>query len=269
MRADGVQTFRCSHRYRRLLRCARSAGLVLGLLLLTLPGRAEAQGIGLKQLLEMMSWGNETYALAEVLEFAPDGIDRPVRYDLLGWAGGASRRIWAKADGEHGTRAGGGETELQLLYGQLISPWWDAQVGAKVDVHYGAGDTRTRTSLALGLQGLAPGWFEVEPTLFVSQDGDVSASLEASYDLLFTQRLVLQPRLETSVAAQEMPEFGVGSGFNDVELGLRMRYEIRREFAPYVGVTWSNRFGGTADLARASGETVRDLQLVAGLRLWR
>ncbi|HUF26008.1 MAG TPA: copper resistance protein B [Gemmatimonadaceae bacterium] len=134
---------------------------------------------------------------------------------------------------------------------------------------YDNDDTRTRAHLALGLQGLAPGWFELEPTLLVSQHGDVSANLTASYDLLFTQRLVLQPRLETHAAAQGVPEFGVGSGFNDVELALRARYELRREFAPYVGVLWSHRFGDAADLARAGGEPVRELSWVAGLRLWR
>lgn len=255
--------------FRRLVRRVRSAAVVLGSLLLTLPGRADAQGIGLKHLLEMMDWGRETFALAEVLEFVPDGVGRPARYDLVGWTGGASNRVWAKADGEHGTRNGGGEMEVQLLYGRLITPWWDGQAGVLVDAHYGEGSTSTRTSLALGLQGLAPGWFEVEPTLFVSQHGDVSASFKASYDLLFTQRLVLQPRLETKVALQEVPEFGVGSGFNDVELGMRMRYEIRREFAPYLGFSWARRLGGTADLAHASGEPVREFSLVAGVRLWR
>lgn len=230
---------------------------------------AKAQGVTPGQLGEIMDWGRETFVLAEVLEFVPDAVGRPVTYDLLGWAGGESRRLWAKAEGRHGTRQGTGQTELQLLYGQLISPWWDAQVGAKVDIHYGAGSTSTRASLALGVQGLAPGWFEVEPALFVSQDGDISASLEASYDLLFTQRLVLQPRMETRAALQDVPKFGVGSGLNDVEIGLRMRYEIRREFAPYIGITWSNQFGETADLARAAGSPVRDLQFVAGLRLWR
>ena len=216
-----------------------------------------------------MEWGRELFLLSEVLEFVPGGIDRPVRYDLVGWAGGASKRLWAKADGEHGTRAGGGETAVQLLYGRQLTAWWDGQLGVKLDAHYGEGSTSTRTSLALGVQGLAPGWFEVEPTLFVSQDGDVSASLEASYDLLFTQRLVLQPSLETTVAAQAVPAFGVGSGVNDVELGLRLRYELRRELAPYVGFTWARRLGGTADLAHASGTPVREVSLVAGLRLWR
>ena len=253
---------------RRFLRSACHAGVLLGLLLLALPGRAEAQGIGLTHLLEMMDWGRETYVLAEVLEFAPDGIDRPVRYDLLGWAGGASNRIWAKADGEHGTQAGGGETELQLLYGRLLTPWWDGQVGVKVDAHYGEGSTSTRTSLALGVQGLAPGWFEVEPTLFVSQYGDVSASLEASYDLLFTQRLVLAPRVELNASARRVPEFGIGSGLSDLELGGRMRYELHRKFAPYIGVNWHRRLGGTADFARDDGEPVSVTSLVAGVRTW-
>ena len=254
---------------RRAFRRAHHVSVVLGLLFLALPRPAVAQGMGLEQLLEMMDWGKETYVLVEALEYVPDAPERPVSYDLLGWAGGASKRLWAKAEGEHGTRAGHGATELQLLYGQLITPWWDGQVGVKVDVAYGGGDTRARTSLALGIQGLAPGWFEVDPTLYVSQHGDVSASLKASYDLLLTQRLIVQPELETSVAIQDVPEFGVGSGVNDLELGLRMRYEMIREVAPYIGLTWSNRFGGTADLARATGEPVRDLQFVAGLRLWR
>lgn len=271
MSSERIRSARLCRRLRHAIRLSASvATLVVALAALAVPGRtAAAQGVTPEHLREMMDWGRETFLLAEELEYVPGAGDRPVSYDLLGWAGGESRRLWAKAEGEHGTRHGSGHTALQLLYGQLVSPWWDAQVGVKVDAHYGTGSTNTRASLALGLQGLAPGWFEVEPTVFVSQDGDVSASLEASYDLLFTQRLVLQPNLATGVALREVPEFGVGSGLNEVELGLRMRYEIRREFAPYVGVTWSNRFGGTADLARTAGEPVRDLELVVGLRLWR
>lgn len=265
----GGESVTGNHVIRRACRSACRLAVAIGLLLLALPRPAAAQGIGMDHLLEMMDWGREAYVLAEALEYAPGGADRPVSYDVLGWAGGASRRLWTKAEGDHGTRAGHGATEIQLLYGQLLTPWWDGQVGVKVDVAYGGGDARARTSLALGVQGLAPGWFEVDPTLFVSQRGDVSASLKASYDVLLTQRLVVQPEVETSVAIQDVPEFGVGSGVNDLELGLRMRYEIVREFAPYIGLTWSNRFGGTADLSRAAGEPVRDLRLVAGLRVWR
>jgi copper resistance protein B len=238
-------------------------------LLLAVAPRAHAQGIGLEQLRRVVDWGREVYVLTEVLELAPDLDARPARYDLLAWAGGAVNRGWFKADGEHATRGESGEAELQLLYGRLITPFWDAQIGLRFDVTYGNDDRRTRTHLAVGLQGLAPGWFELEPTLLVSQHGDVSANLTASYDLLFTQRLVLQPRLETRAAIQDVPEFRVGSGFNDVELALRARYELRREFAPYVGMLWSQRFGESADLARAAGEPARELSWVAGLRLWR
>lgn len=210
-----------------------------------------------------------TFVQSEVLEYAPGGINNPIRYDLQGWTGYDINRLWFKTDGEHGTQANEGETELQALYGRLISPYWDAQVGVRFDAHYGEGQTNTRAHLALGLQGLAPYWFELEPTLFVDQRGHVSASLEASYEMLLTQRLILEPRAEVSAAIQEAKDFGVGRGFNDVELGLRMRYEIRREFAPYVGVVWARRLGGTADLAHSSGAPVRELSVVMGLRLWR
>ena len=254
---------------RHLLILRRCVALAAGALLLSTAPPARAQGIGLEQLRQVVDWGREAYVLTEVLEFAPELDARPARYDLLVWAGGAANRVWFKADGEHATRGGGGEAELQLLYGRLVTPFWDAQIGLRFDVGYGGGDAQTRTHLALGLQGLAPGWFELEPTLLVSQHGDVSANLTASYDLLFTQRLVLQPRLETRVAVQDVPEFGIGSGFNDLELAVRTRYELRREFAPYVGVLWSQRFGEATDLSRARSEPVRELSWVAGFRLWR
>lgn len=206
---------------------------------------------------------------SEVLEYAPGGVDNPIRYDLLGWIGADVNRVWLKADGEHGTGAGGGETELQALYGKLIAPYWDAQVGVRFDAHYGEEETATRAFLALGLQGLAPYWFELEPAVFLSQHGDLSASLTASYELLFTQRLIVEPRVEASAALQEVEDFGVGRGLNDIEFGLRARYELRREFAPYVGFVWARRVGGTADLAHAAGEPVREFSFVLGLRMWR
>lgn len=119
-----------------------------------------------------------------------------------------------------------------------------------------------------GLEGLAPYWFELAPALFVSEHGDISARLAATYDVLLTQRLILQPRLDLNAALQDAPKFGVGSGLNNVEAGLRLRYEIRREFAPYVGVTWIRQLGQTADLSRAAGSPVDDLRFVLGLRLW-
>lgn len=249
-------------------RAAVGAGLALALLIALAPP-AEAQGIGLEELREMMRWERETFLLAEVLEVAADGDDRPLRYDMIGWWGGPYNRVWFKADGEQSTREGAGETELQLLYGRLISPFWDALVGVRVDAHYGDGGSDSRALLALGLHGLAPYWFELEPTFFVSEAGDLSADLTATYDLLLTNRVVLQPRFEMSAALQEVAEFGVGSGLNEVGLGLRARYEIRPELAPYAGVSWSRSVGETADMARAAGERVRDVSFVIGIRAWR
>jgi copper resistance protein B len=217
---------------------------------------------------EMMRWEPTLFLLSEVLEYAPTGDERPVRYDLLGWFGGAVNRLWAKAEGDQSTRSDDGVTELQLLYGRLISPYWDAQLGLRADFIYGGAEGHTRLSAALGLQGLAPGWFELEPTLFVSQDGDVSGNLTASYDLFVTQRLVVQGRGEIEGAVQDVPEFGVGSGLSVLDLGLRVRFEIWRELAPYVGLSWQRLFMDTADLARAADVPVQDLTVVAGLRLW-
>jgi copper resistance protein B len=207
------------------------------------------------------------FALLERLELAPGRDGRPVVLDAIGWFGGDVNRLWVRAEAEQATKHRDGEVEAEVLYGRLLSPFWDALVGVRVDRRWGGG-TETRAHLALGVEGLAPYWFEVAPTLYLSQDGDVSARLESEYDLLVTQRLVLQPRLEAGVAVQDVPEFGVGSGLTDLELGARLRYEVRRELAPYVGIDWRRRIGDTADLARAAGERVSNVSIVAGLRAW-
>lgn len=120
----------------------------------------------------------------------------------------------------------------------------------------------------LAAQGLAPGWFEVEASAFIEEGGRLSARFEAEYDLLLTQRWILQPRLETNVSMQADSARGLGSGVNDVELGLRLRYEIKRQFAPYIGVNWTRKLGTTANAARAAGEGVSEASVVAGVRAW-
>ncbi|HEY0710331.1 MAG TPA: copper resistance protein B [Polyangia bacterium] len=216
---------------------------------------------------DMMTWKPELFLMSELLEYVPLAQERPLRYDLTGWFGGDTNRIWMKAEGSQSTEAEAGETEVQLLYGRLISPFWDVQAGLRLDLGYGGG-TDARVLLAVGLEGLAPGWFEVEPSLFVSHEGDVSASLTTSYDLYLTQRLVAQARFETAAAVQSVPEFGIGAGINGVDLGLRIRYEIAREFAPYVGVAWQRRLMESGDLARAAGEDLGQVSVVLGLQLW-
>lgn len=224
------------------------------------PGRAAAQ---------TMDDHIYTYVAFDELEYARGGSGHPIAYDGEAWIGGDFDRLWLRAHGHQETRdGGGGEFEGQVLYSRAVSAFWNAQGGLRVDHHYGHGQRATRGLIALGLAGLAPYWFEVESFLFVSQDGDLSARLQASYDVLVTQRVIFEPEVELNAAAQEVPEFGTGSGLTDLTLGARLRFEIVRELAPYVGVSWTRRTGGTADLARAGGAPVGDAAFVAGVRWW-
>jgi len=185
-------------------------------------------------------------------------------WDVQGWVGGDYNKLWLKSEGKDEAGGRTGQADIEALYARLISPFWYLQAG----VRYEERPSPSRTSLALGVQGLAPYWFKVDATLYLNEKGKASARFEAEYDFLLTQRLILQPLLETSFAASAEPERSVGRGFNDLELALRLRYEIRRQFAPYIGVTWSRKLGGTADLARAAGEDVTERAIVAGVRIW-
>ncbi len=169
-----------------------------------------------------------------------------------------------KIDGE---RPEGGPTEsaeYQLLYQRLVSEFFDAQFGVRYDDR----PEPSRTYAVAGLQGLAPYWFEIDTNLYLSDEGDVSASFEAEYDLLLTQRLVLQPAAELNIAFSDDQEIGVGSGLSSAELGLRLRYELHRKFAPYVGVNWEKKFGDTADFARDDGEDTESTTFLLGVSAW-
>lgn len=202
-----------------------------------------------------------SYISFDELEYRPGPDERPVAFYATAWVGGEFSRVWMKARGERSTRGGTGEAEGQLLFGRVISPFWDLQTGVRLDKRFGGTDDRTRGLFVIGLQGLAPYWFEVESALFVSHEGDVSARVQASLDLLLTQRLILEPELEFDLAAQDVPEFGVASGLSMIEVGARVRYEIVRELAPYVGVVWERHAG-------ESDGPERETSLVAGLRWW-
>lgn len=207
--------------------------------------------------------------LVDQLEYRNNEGQDTLNWDAQGWVGTDYNKLWLRTEGEDGrSGGGGGEWEVQALYSRMVAPFWDFQTGLRYDRLYGGGQDRDRGFAVIGFEGLAPYWFEVTPALFVSQDGDVSARVSASYDLLFTQRLILQPRFEINAAAQRVEEFEAGRGINDVELGLRLRYEIKREFAPYVGVSWTRKLGDTADMARSEGGETSDFAVVAGLRFW-
>ncbi len=211
-----------------------------------------------------------TYALFDLLEYQRVPGANALRWDFLTWRGGDRRRFWLKSEGAAypGTRTGG-EADLQALYGKLIAPFFDLQIGARVEQSYEAAASPTRVFAVLGLQGLAPGRFEIEPVLFLSNKGKVSGRFTATFDLLQTQRLIFQPRFETDFAAQRDDAFGVERGVRNVEVGLRLRYELRREVAPYVGVAYRQSLGGARSRAIREGESPHQLQIVFGIRTWR
>jgi copper resistance protein B len=208
------------------------------------------------------------YSLFDIMEFqgardAPNAF----RWDVYGWRGGDIHRFWWKSEGRMATATSeGSEFEAQALYGKLLSPYFDLQAGVRVDQRIREGSDPTRVYAVIGLQGLSPYRFDIEPSLFVSHKGQVSARLTASLDLLLSQRLVLQPRLETNLAVQDDEEIGVAAGWNDAEVGVRVRYEIRREFAPYVGLTWKESFGATHRLTTQEGGDPSHFVVVMGAR---
>lgn len=182
-------------------------------------------------------------------------------YDLTARFGRDYNRLVIKAEGE----VSGGklkEARTEALWSHAIASYWDAQVGLRQDSGVGPG----RTWLALGVQGLAPYWFELDATAYVGDGGRSALRLNAEYELLITQKMVLQPRVEANFYGKSDPARELGKGLSDVTAGIRLRYEFTRQFAPYVGVQWSGRFGETADLARAAGEPTRNTSIVAGLR---
>lgn len=207
--------------------------------------------------------------LLDRLEYAWGEDEDTLNWDIQGWYGGDYNRIWVETEGEDVRSGGdGGEAEVEILYSRMISPFWDIQAGIGQQSLYGPGPDHDRTYATVGFQGLAPYYFEMDPSLRVSEDGDVSATLEAEYELLFTQRLILQPRFATAYAVDEVEEFGVGEGFNFVQAGLRLRYELVREFAPYIGISWRRALGDTADLMESEGEDDDETSFVAGIRMW-
>ena len=180
------------------------------------------------------------------------------------WYGGDVNRLWLKSEGD-GTFGNGVEkAEAQALYSRAIGPYFNLQGGLRYDFK----PNPSRAYATVGVEGLAPGMFDVEGALFLSNKGELMARTEAWYDQRITQRLILQPRAELNFAAQNSPSIGVGAGLSDAELGLRLRYEIRREFAPYVGVQYKSAFGRTRDYLRQDGKDPDEWTFLAGIRTW-
>lgn len=204
------------------------------------------------------------FVMFNLAEYQPRLGQDGFRWDGEGWYGGDINRLTIKTEGEGRFGEGVDEAEVQALYSRAIDPYFNAQVGIRQDLGRGA----RRTYATIGFEGLAPYWFEVEGALFLSDKGDVLGRLGGYYDQRLTQRLILQPRVELNFAAQDVPSSRIGAGLSTAEVGLRLRYEIKRQFAPYVGVSWARKVGQTGRYARADGEDVTSAGLVAGIRLW-
>ncbi len=206
-----------------------------------------------------------SYVELERLEYLSNDGEPQFLWDVQGWYGGDVNKLWLKSEGEYAFSGGGlEEAEIQALWSRAVGSYFDLQAGVRHD--FAPGDDRTFA--VIGAQGLTPYLFEIDTAIFVSEDGDVSARLEAEYEFLVTQRLILQPRAELNFEFQDAPAYELGSGLSSVELGGRLRYEIRRQFAPYVGVSWRRAYGDTARYIRADGGEPGGVSFVAGLRMW-
>ena len=208
---------------------------------------AERDPTGAPEDWPMPLMGDQRYGafFLDRLEYGDSDEGETILWDAQVWYGGDYNKLWFETEGE-GPTGESPEAELQALYHRPFSPFWSWQAGVRYDLRPDGEEDIAYA--ALGLQGLAPQWFET--------------------DLTLTQRLILQPRLELNVSGSDVPELGLGSGLTSTEAGLRLRYEIRRELAPYVGVRWERLHGDTRDLARSEGEPTSVTSFVVGLRAW-
>ncbi len=213
--------------------------------------------------MDMNDNGVHAQLLVDRLEATHTHDDNSQTLDAQAWFGTDLNKLWINLEAE---RSGGRleSARTEVLWDHALTAYWNLQTGVRHDSGGGPG----RTWAALGIRGLAPYWFELQATAYVGESGRTAARVEAEYDLLLTQRLILQPRLEVNAYGKSDPARGLGSGLSDLEAGVRLRYEITRKFAPYVGVSWGHKFGGTADYARRTGEDASEAKWVAGVKFW-
>lgn len=215
---------------------------------------------------------DQTYVFTFIEQFEyriadDDGTDH-LGWEAQGWMGGDFHKFWWKSEGETVfDGADEGESENDFLYSRLLTPFWNFQAGVQYANEWAGGDYEDRWSAVVALQGLAPYKFELDNALYLSEKGDLTLVSEGEYDLRITQRLVLQPRAAIRLSAQDIPERGLGSGLTDTKIDLRLRYEVKRELAPYLLIRYSVLLGETEDIAEAAGEDNDQWFFGAGLRL--
>jgi copper resistance protein B len=247
---------------RQASRLAGRQGVLLAVMLVLVPASTFAQDV---------DHGGHTVhdrsinfqVLVDQLEMQFIHGDVGSRWDSTSWIGGDVNRLWVRTEGD----AVDGvldAAEIQVLYGRSIHPWWDLVGGVRYDPR----PSPAHTWAAFGIQGLAPYFIEIQATAFIGSSGHTAGRIEIEHDLLLTQRLVMQSLVELSLAGKDDPDRGVGAGLSTGEVGFRVRYEFKREFAPYAGVVWHRKLFGTGDATRAAGGDAGGWHIVAGLRFW-
>ncbi|MBS0639083.1 MAG: copper resistance protein B [Proteobacteria bacterium] len=192
------------------------------------------------------------------------GGQNAFRWEGQAWIGTDYNKLWLKSEGFALGKGGVDDGRLEVLYSRAVSTYLDVQAGVRTDLDSGTG----RTWAALGVQGLAPLFFDYEITGYLSDQGHAALRVALSYDLLITQRLILQPEVEMNVYSKADPGRHIGAGLSDIDAGLRLRYEISRKFAPYIGVAYAGRIGQSARLAGQQGDPAAAVQFVFGIRSW-
>lgn len=213
--------------------------------------------------MEMNDSANHGMLLVDQLEFAHGYAGNGPRWETEAWYGNDSDKVWLRSEGE-GSRGRIDDGDVEVFWNHAVSAFWTSQLGVRHDLGIGS----QRTWAVFGVEGLAPYWVELEATGYLGESGRVAARGRAEYTLRFTQRLMLQPEFEINLYSKSDAQQRMGSGVSNAQLGLRLRYEITRQFAPYAGVVWTRRFGATAGFARENREPVFDRQFVAGIRFW-
>jgi copper resistance protein B len=226
---------------------------------------AYSEGYGFGEHLPEHGGDNDNFAalIVDRLESVTTHNNTAMVYDAQAWFGQTYNRVLARGEGKI-DKNGLESSRTELLWAHALTPYWDTHLGVRYDDDAG----HNRSWFAFGVQGLAPYWLYVEATAYVGEQGRAAFRLELEYDLLITQKLILQPRIEANVYSKRDVARGLGSGLSDFEAGIRLRYEIRREIAPYIGIEWASKFGGTADYQRAMGNNAEETRFVAGIHFW-
>ena len=214
-------------------------------------------------LMGMEDTGAVGKVMLDQLELEGGSGGTALAWDAQGWYGGDYNKVWVRTEGSPDPSNQDGSRN-ELLWDHALTRWWDLQTGVRYDLGRGP----ARGWAAFGVEGLAPYWFDVEATLYLGEEGRTAARFQVEHDLLITQRLIVQPEIETNFYGRSDAAREVSSGLSDMQLGLRVRYEIRREFAPYIGAAWRRSLGATGPFPAGSGPRSDSLQWVAGFHVW-